>query len=194
MEILTQLGLTGVEAGLGVAVIGLGVVLAVVVLRNQSKASDGQQSHLAFLVESLSSMKEDQTKLRGQIENMTKVQETVRAQMSDQLQSQEREIRKALEERLADVTHRVGENLQKTTEKTSESLTDLQKRLAVIDAAQKTLPICRRISSACRTSSLTNRPAVPSAKCRWKTLSGTCCQRTTLNLKQLYRITNGSTA
>ena len=139
MEILTQLGLTGVEAGLGVAVIGLGVVLAVVVLRNQSKASDGQQSHLAFLVESLSSMKEDQTKLRGQIENMTKVQETVRAQMSDQLQSQEREIRKALEERLADVTRRVGENLQKTTEKTSESLTDLQKRLAVIDAAQKNI-------------------------------------------------------
>ena len=139
MEIITQLGLTGVEAGLGFTVLGLGLVLAVVLVRHRGNATDSQQSHLASLVESLSSMKDDQTRLRGQIENMTKVQETARAQMSDQLQSQEREIRKALEERLADVTRRVGENLQKTTEKTSESLTDLQKRLAVIDAAQKNI-------------------------------------------------------
>jgi len=40
---------------------------------------------------------------------------------------------------LADVTRRVGENLQKAGEKTSETLTHLQERLAVIDSAQKNI-------------------------------------------------------
>ena len=139
MEILTQFGLTAAEAGLGAAVLVLVLALAIVIIGGRSKGAETQHSLMNAVSDSLSAMQEDQTKLRGQIENMTKVQETARAQMAEQLQTQEREIRKALEERLADVTRRVGENLQKTTEKTSESLTGLQKRLAVIDAAQKNI-------------------------------------------------------
>ena len=44
-----------------------------------------------------------------------------------------------VDERLAEVTRRVGENLQRSTEKAAEGMTALQERLAVIDAAQKNL-------------------------------------------------------
>ncbi len=56
-------------------------------------------------------------------------QETGRKLVAEQLQAQEREIGKTLNERLENVTQRVGETIQKTTDKTSESCTDLQKRL-----------------------------------------------------------------
>lgn len=138
MEILTLLGLTPAEGWLALLVIVLGVAL-VVLVRRRNPTENGTATHLAALIESLSGMKEDQTKLRGQIDHMAAGQDTSRKLIAEQLQTQEREIRKALEERLADVTHKVGENLKQTTEKTSETLTDLQKRLAVIDAAQKNI-------------------------------------------------------
>lgn len=138
MTILTELGLTPIEAALGAFCIALVIILALSLLRS-GKTDDTQSQHMATLVESLTRLTSDQGELRGQIKLMADGQDTTRKLVADQLQSQEREIRKALDDRLNDVTRRVGENLQKTTDKTSESLTDLQKRLAVIDAAQKNI-------------------------------------------------------
>lgn len=139
MEILAQIGLTPVEAGLGLTVFVLIAALAAVAISGRKSAERAGQEATTDLMDALSAMKDDQLKLQGQIEHMSKGQDTARDMMAEKLQTQEREIRKALDERLADVTRRVGENLQKTTDKTSESLTDLQKRLAVIDAAQKNI-------------------------------------------------------
>lgn len=139
MELLTQLGLSPVEAGLGLLVLVLGITLITLSVRRSKPEDEERERQMTALMDSLTSMRDDQTKLRGQIENMSKGQDTARDLMAEKLQTQEREIRKALDERLADMTRRVGENLQKSNEKTTESLTDLQKRLAVIDAAQKNI-------------------------------------------------------
>ncbi len=137
MNFLTDLGLTATEFGLGT---GLAVALIlVVVLILRGGKNDKNADAFAALADSLTRLTADQGELRGQIKLMADGQDTTRKLMAEQLQGQEREIRKALDERLEDVTRRVGENLQKTTDKTSESLTDLQKRLAVIDAAQKNI-------------------------------------------------------
>lgn len=138
MTFLAELGLTPVEAGLGVISLCLISILAIALLR-RGKSDDVNTLHMTTLVDSLTRLTSDQAELRGQIKLMADGQDTTRKLVADQLQSQEREIRKALDERLMDVTRRVGENLQKTTDKTSESLTDLQKRLAVIDSAQKNI-------------------------------------------------------
>lgn len=138
MSLIAELGLTPVELALGACILLLVLVLAAILLRPQ-KIEDNVSPQLTALSETLTHLTSDQAELRGQIKLMADGQNTTRKLVADQLQGQEREIRKALDERLADVTRRVGDNLQKTTEKTSESLTDLQKRLAVIDAAQKNI-------------------------------------------------------
>jgi DNA recombination protein RmuC len=139
METIVLFGLTFAETGLGLLLFVL-IAVGLTLNSKRRKPTDGENAgQLTALIESLTGMKEDQTKLRGQIEHMSKGQETARLHLSQQFQAQEREIKASLEKRLAEVTQKVGENLQKTTEKTSESLTDLQKRLAVIDAAQKNI-------------------------------------------------------
>ncbi|MEX2454268.1 MAG: DNA recombination protein RmuC [Rhodospirillaceae bacterium] len=59
--------------------------------------------------------------------------------LGERLQAQERIITKTLEERLADVSRKVGDSLQQSSVKSSETMTRLQERLAVIDAAQKNI-------------------------------------------------------
>ncbi len=49
------------------------------------------------------------------------------------------QLTRTLEERLDAVTKRLGDSLSEQTEKTGRNLTDLQKRLAVIDSAQKNI-------------------------------------------------------
>lgn len=60
-------------------------------------------------------------------------------QLSERLQMQERVVTRALEERLAEITDRVGATLELAAEKQSGTMHDLRERLAVIDAAQKNI-------------------------------------------------------
>jgi len=137
MNFLTDLGLTAAEFGLGTGLV-VAVLLVILLILRSGKSSNDQDAFVA-LAETLTRLSADQSELRGQIKLMADGQDTTRKLMAEQLQGQEREIRKALDQRLEDMTKRVGDNLQKTTDKTAESLTDLQKRLAVIDAAQKNI-------------------------------------------------------
>ena len=56
--------------------------------------------------------------------------------IDQRLQAQERNLARAVEERLGDLNKRVGDKLQESTEKAGKSLSDLAARLAVIDRAQ----------------------------------------------------------
>lgn len=87
--------------------------------------------------ESLDKMMEAQASLAGRLAQMAEAQAAQQDKLSDRLQAQERQLSKTLEDRLSDVSKRVGDGLQKSTEKNAESLQSLQERLAVIDAAQK---------------------------------------------------------
>jgi len=109
-----------------VAIILLGVVVLVLlgglfyVLRQQKDPS---------------AQYENQAKLQVLTDHIHRLQTS----MSEQLQTQEREISKKLEERLADVSQKVGLGLQENFKETQKNLSTLQERLAVIDTAQKNI-------------------------------------------------------
>jgi len=80
-----------------------------------------------------------QTELAGRLSQLAESSAVGQAQLSERLQAQERAVTKTLEERLADLTRRIGENLQKNATHASETMAKLQERLAVIDAAQQNI-------------------------------------------------------
>ena len=77
--------------------------------------------------------------LRGRLTQMAESQAAQQRRLYDQLQAQERALAKALEERLGDLTKKVGDSLQQSAQQNQTTLTDLRERLAVIDKAQQTL-------------------------------------------------------
>ena len=82
---------------------------------------------------------DNQQLMAGRIAQQADHGATAQSQLADRLQAQERALAATVELRLADLTKRMAETLDKSSTRTSDSLTDLQKRLAVIDAAQKNI-------------------------------------------------------
>jgi len=80
-----------------------------------------------------------QAELSGRLSQLAESGAASQTQLAERLQTQERALSKTLEERLAELTRRIGESLQQTSTKTGETMTRLQERLAVIDAAQKNI-------------------------------------------------------
>ncbi|NVK17113.1 MAG: DNA recombination protein RmuC [Methylocystaceae bacterium] len=80
-----------------------------------------------------------QSELAGRLaqmnENQTRAQETV----NERLQIQERALTKTLDERLNNLSHRMGEGLMEQTKSTAKHMSSLAERLAVIDTAQKNI-------------------------------------------------------
>ena len=138
MNFLSSLGVSTGEFGLGLALMVV-VTLAVTIVLKAGKSDGAAALQVNTLLDSLTRLSSDQAELRGQLSQIAASQENGRKLIAEQLQAQEREIAKTLNDRLEKVSQRVGDTIQKTTDKTSESLTDLQKRLAVIDAAQKNI-------------------------------------------------------
>lgn len=64
---------------------------------------------------------------------------TAQVQTQEQLRNQERQIAKALDERLGDFSKKVGDRLQETSTQQQNSLAQLRERLAVIDKAQENI-------------------------------------------------------
>src|SRR5262245_3977965 len=74
--------------------------------------------------------------IAGRLDQMAQSQAAQQAALDARLQAQERNLARAVEERLSDLNKRVGDRLQESTDKASKSLSDLASRLAVIDRAQ----------------------------------------------------------
>ncbi len=77
--------------------------------------------------------------LAGRLTQMAESQAAVQARIAEQLQSQERAVTRALEERLVDFSKRVGDRLQDSSTRSQNTLAELRERLAVIDRAQKNI-------------------------------------------------------
>jgi len=120
---------------LGVAALIAVAALAVALRARGTQGGD----RMAQVAETATRLAEAQNLLTGRLSQMAETQAAAQARMAEQLQSQERAVTKMLDERLADVTRRISENLQKTSDKSSETMGLLQERLAVIDAAQKNI-------------------------------------------------------
>ena len=61
------------------------------------------------------------------------------AQIAENAKTDRAELRRALDERLDGVTHRLGEGLERSAARTAETLGDLKKHLDVLDKAQRNI-------------------------------------------------------
>ncbi len=104
-----------------VAALLLGAGLAVVLVRGRAPGGAAREE------------------IVGRLTQMAESQAATQAQLAERLQAQERAVTKAVEERLADFSKRVGERLQESASQNQTTLTDLRERLAVIDTAQKNI-------------------------------------------------------
>jgi DNA recombination protein RmuC len=84
-------------------------------------------------------MSTSQAELAGRLTQLAEAHASAQARLAELMQNQEREVAKRLDERLADVTKKVGDSLEKSSTQAQTTLTDLKERLAVIDRAQKTI-------------------------------------------------------
>lgn len=75
----------------------------------------------------------------GRMRQMAEQAETRERGLAERLATQERTLTRLLEERLTDVSKRVSDGLLNATDRTLTSMTEIQKRLAVIDEAQKNI-------------------------------------------------------
>ncbi len=77
--------------------------------------------------------------LRGRLSMLAESQAAAQAQLAERLQAQERALTRGVEERLADLSRRVGESLEKSSLQTHNSMSELKERLVAIDVAQKNI-------------------------------------------------------
>lgn len=89
------------------------------------------------LVAATRRLDENQQILSGRVAQQADHGATAQAQIAERLQAQERALAATVEQRLAELTRRMGETLSKSSDRTTDTLTKLQERLAVIDAAQQ---------------------------------------------------------
>ncbi len=126
----------GLLIGGGFAVI-LGIIL-MIVLQRQGRAYSAQIEEQKNTQATLQDAAQQAT--QQQLLNMIQTTSTLEgrvAQLMDSATKSQAELTRTLEERFDKVSQRLGESLDKTTKNTTESLTDLKTRLAVIDEAQK---------------------------------------------------------
>jgi DNA recombination protein RmuC len=112
---------------------GLAVAAALLVL---AAALVLRRPHLELVT---APMAQAVAELQGRLSQMSESQAAAQAVLAERLQTQERVLSRNLEDRLADLGRRVGDRLQEHSTQAGKSLTDLRERLAVIDAAQKTI-------------------------------------------------------
>jgi DNA recombination protein RmuC len=114
---------------LAAAAVAIAVIVAFMALRGRSSGGDPEMMRLA----------QNQSELVGSLKTLVDQSAAAQAATAERLQAQERALAKALEERFADVTKRVGEHLEKSAQATSTTIGDLRERLVKIDEAQKSL-------------------------------------------------------
>ena len=112
-----------IAASAGLALFFLFVITVVAVTGQRRRARDtadmeAQLRELAYL----------QSEMTGRMQSVV-----------EQTSSGQSELKRALDERLDQVSHRMGLNLAENTRATGENLTRLAERLAVIDTAQRNL-------------------------------------------------------
>lgn len=121
-------------------IIGGSIVIAAGILAMLLRGrGDTGTAQMAQLSDTATRLAEAQSMLAGRLAQMAESQSAAQNHMAEQLRAQETSVRKMLEDRLSDVTRKVGENLEKTASKNFEALGALSERLAVIDAAQKNI-------------------------------------------------------
>lgn len=135
-EVLFLLGSRPVTAGEGLlALAALALVLLAALLvgawrasRQRAMEAGEQEARADALEDRLSDLVRAQAEASGRMQTLAEI-----------LGSRQAELQQAVTERLDSVSHRLTERMQYSAETTSESLSQLHERLAVVDAAQARL-------------------------------------------------------
>jgi len=124
------------------ALVGLSVLclfIAIFSLMRGRKEVIEEDPHSAAMAQQLLEMTRAQAELTGRLAQMNESQSKSQQTVNERLQTQERNITKTLDERLNNLTHRMGEGLIEQTKSTARHMSTLQERLAVIDVAQRNI-------------------------------------------------------
>lgn len=121
----------------GAALLALALAVWLALRDRGGSAAEAQAREQAALM--ADKLMAAQAELAGRLSQLAESQAAAQARLAQQMQAQERQLSKSVEERLAEVTRRVGESLEKSSTQATQSLTELKERLAVIDAAQKNI-------------------------------------------------------
>ncbi len=100
------------------------LVLLVVVTANLARRSQERADHMA----QTSLVETELAEMKGRLQTVAEISV-----------SRQSELTRSINERLDRVTHRLGQNMTDSSRKTTESLSRLNERLAVIDTAQKNI-------------------------------------------------------
>ncbi|MEE8273368.1 MAG: DNA recombination protein RmuC [Alphaproteobacteria bacterium] len=128
--------------GTNLVLLGLLVVVSVIVALVLARSARGRRDADALgeqLVRMAETITAGQHDLGGRLKHITETSAAAQAQLTERLHAQERLLAKTLEERLADISRRVGESLEKSSTQTHKTMSEVRERLAVIDAAQKNI-------------------------------------------------------
>jgi DNA recombination protein RmuC len=117
------------DISLIIAVAAVALAAGAIIFALRSRGADPEVMRLA----------QSQSELVGSLRTLVDQSAAAQAATAERLQAQERALAKALEDRFADITKRVGEHLEKSAQATSTTIGDLRERLVKIDEAQKHL-------------------------------------------------------
>ncbi|MDA7949043.1 MAG: DNA recombination protein RmuC [Hyphomicrobiaceae bacterium] len=109
-------------------VAGLSVILLLTLLMVVVVGMTRRSSEAAEKAAQASHLESELAELKGRLQTVAEISV-----------SRQSELSRSINQRLDSVTHRLGQNLNETSRKTSESLSKLNERLAVIDTAQKNI-------------------------------------------------------
>ena len=109
-------------------VAGLSAILLLTLLMVVVVGMTRRSSEAAEKAAQASHMESELAELKGRLQTVAEISV-----------SRQSELTRSINQRLDSVTHRLGQNLTETSRKTSESLSKLNERLAVIDTAQKNI-------------------------------------------------------
>jgi len=122
----------------GFAVLCLAIAIWVI-LRQRPQVSSSEDETTALLAQHLQELSRTQVELSGRLSHLHETQDRAQQNVNERLQAQERAITKTLDERLANLSQRMGEGLLEQTKSTAKHMSTLSERLAVIDTAQKNI-------------------------------------------------------
>ena len=117
------LELSLVELILGAALLLLGALIAIIFVKRGKKPMSGEQ-----MQKYLTDMADRQSSLQGRL-----------SQFAEDASVREEKLRTSLDHRLDQVSHKVGQSLSETQERSAKNMKDLHERLGIIDRAQKNI-------------------------------------------------------
>lgn len=120
-------------------VIAAGALAVAAYALSRGSGRDAARSATDEIARTTEKLAAAQSELAGRLSQIAEADAASQKALAERLQNQEIAITKTLEARLADVTKKVGDSLQQSSVKSSETMTKLQERLAVIDVAQKNI-------------------------------------------------------